>query len=387
MKYLKKIFARSSEQNYDVSTMGQWDLINLRFSKHKLAVFALVIILGLYFVALFANFFCANNPVEKDIEHIYCPPIFPKFSFSKGFYFDAVQQHTDPITLQKTYTVDQNDPVSLGFFVRGYEYRILGFIPSNIHFFGINRNRYKQWQKNSPQKNHSAPQKFLLLGADKFGRDVFSRIIMGARISLSIGLVAIVISFILGVSIGGISGYFGGWVDTFLQRVIEVINAFPKLPLWLALGAALPSSWTSLQVYFGITIILSLMGWTRMARVVRGKILSLREEDYALAAKLLGASDGRIIFRHLVPGFTSHIIVSLTLTIPHMVLGETSLSFLGLGLKPPTISWGVMLQDCMSMQVVKGYPWVLLPVLMIIMMVLCFNFMGDGLRDAADPYS
>lgn len=387
MIMLKKILSGLKKKKFDVSTMSQWDLINLRFNRHKLAVFALIMILGLYFVAIFANFFSINNPIDKDLKQIYCPPIVPKLSFSKGLYFNAIKQHTDPITLEKTYTVDNNDPVPLSFFVSGFNYRILGIIPSNIHFFGVNKEKYYKWEKTDAAKSGGAVPKFLFFGGDKFGRDVFSRIILGARISLSIGVAAIVVSFILGVSLGGISGYFGGVVDMLIQRSIEIINAFPKLPLWLALGAALPRSWSSLQVYFGITLILSLMGWTRMARVVRGKILSLREEDYAVAAKLMGASDNRIIFRHLVPGFTSHIIVSLTMTIPSMILGETSLSFLGLGLKSPTISWGVMLQDCMSMQVVKSYPWLLLPVLMIIMMVLCFNFMGDGLRDAADPYS
>ncbi|MCI5147363.1 MAG: ABC transporter permease, partial [Candidatus Electrothrix sp. AR3] len=261
-----------------------------------------------------------------------------------------------------------------GFWVSGHSYKILGVIPTTRHFFGV-------------RQGAQVGQKFLFFGGDKFGRDIFSRLLHGARISLSIGLLAIVISFILGVSIGGSSGYFGGWIDILIQRLIEVMDAFPKLPLWLALGAALPRTWSSLQVYFGITLILSLIGWTGMARVVRGKILSLREEDYAIAARLMGASHRRIIFRHLVPGFTSHIIVSLTMTVPGMILGETSLSFLGLGLKSPTISWGVMLQDCMSMQVVKNYPWLLLPVLMIILTVLCFNFTGDGLRDAADPYN
>ncbi len=387
MNILKRISDSFRRKKTDVSTMSQWDLINLRFNRHKLAVFALIMIMGLYFIALFADSFAVNDPLEKDIAHIYCPPIFPKFSLDKGLYFNAVKQLTDPITLEKNYTFDPDAPVPLGFFVRDYDYRILGLIPTNIHFFGINQELHRKWNSMNPGRKDATTPKFMLFGADKFGRDVFSRIIIGSRISLSIGIAAIVVSFVLGVSLGGISGYVGGWCDILIQRSIEIINAFPKLPLWLALGAALPRSWNSLQVYLGITLILSLMGWTAKARVVRGKILSLREEDYAVAAKLLGASDARIIFRHLVPGFTSHIIVSLTMTVPAMILGETSLSFLGLGLKPPTISWGVMLQDCMSMQVVKSYPWLLLPAIMIIMMVLFFNFMGDGLRDAADPYS
>jgi len=202
-----------------------------------------------------------------------------------------------------------------------------------------------------------------------------------------VGIVGIVLTFVLGLAIGGVSGYLGGAVDTLIQRAIEITDAFPKLPLWLALGAVMPTDWSPLRVYFGITIVLSLLGWTQLARVVRGKVLSLREEDYAVAARLLGAGHGRVIFRHLVPGFTSHIIVALTLSVPGMILGETSLSFLGMGLRPPVVSWGVLLQDCMNLQAVGSYPWLLLPVVFIVFTVLCFNFLGDGLRDAADPYA
>ncbi|XOF34511.1 MAG: ABC transporter permease [Candidatus Electrothrix sp. YB6] len=361
-------------RNKDIASLSQWQLIALRFNRHRLATVALLLIGGLYTLAFFADSFAVNTPYDKDVRYIYAPPMLPKFSLEQGFYANASIQQTDPVTLRRSYQFTPDTSVPLGFFVKGYTYKLLGLIPTDIHFLGVR------------QRGADAP-KFLLFGGDKFGRDIFSRILLGTRISLSIGVAAIVISFVLGVSIGGMSGYFGGWTDTLIQRLIEVIDAFPKLPLWLSLGAALPRNWSNLQVYFGITIILSLVGWTGMARVVRGKILSLREEDYALAARLMGAGHSRIIFRHLVPGFTSHIIVSLTMTVPGMILGETSLSFLGLGLKPPIISWGVMLQDCMSMQVVKNYPWLLLPVLMIILTVLCFNFIGDGLRDAADPYT
>ena len=225
------------------------------------------------------------------------------------------------------------------------------------------------------------------MGADRVGRDLLCRVSFGSRLSRWVGIVAIVITFILGLSIGGVSGYFGGNVDTVIQRGIEIINAFPQLPLWLALGALVPADWPGLKVYFAITIALSLLGWTGLARVVRGKTLALREEDYAVAARLLGASHSRIIFRHLIPGFTSHIIVVLTMSVPAMILGETALSFLGLGLRPPTVSWGVMLQDCMNLQAVAKYPWLLMPVFPIILAVLCFNFLGDGLRDASDPYA
>lgn len=355
--------------------LSQWQLIRMRFRNHRLAVLSLVVISGLYALAILADTFAINSPREKDLRYIYAPPMLPRFNFADGLYAYRYIQNTDPVTRRKYYVRDSSKRVKLTFGAKGYPYRFIGLIPTTTHFLGV-----------ADSGAAGSASKLMLFGGDKFGRDIFSRILMGARISLSIGIVAIVVSFILGVSIGGISGYLGGKTDVLIQRMIEIINAFPKLPLWLALGAALPRTWSSLQVYFGITIILSLMEWTGLARVVRGRILSLREEDYAMAARLLGAGHGRVIFRHLVPGLTSHIVVSLTMTIPRMILGETSLSFLGLGLKPPTISWGVMLQDCMSMQVVKYYPWLLLPVVMIILTVLCFNFVGDGMRDAADPY-
>jgi peptide/nickel transport system permease protein len=367
----------------DAGSMGQWDLIALRFRRHRLASFSLVLLSGLYFIALFAGFFSMNDPVEKDVRFMFAPPSLPSFSFSRGFYVHPMQRHADPVTQRSYYSLDRGQILPLGFFVQGHPYRVAGLFPSTTHFFGVDATRFEALNGHPPA---GELPRFLLLGGDKFGRDIFSRILQGARISLSIGVVAIVISFVIGVSVGGISGYFGGRIDNLIQRAIEIINAVPKLPLWLALGAALPRSWSNLQVYLGITVILSLMSWTGMARVVRGKILSLREEDYAVAARLLGASHSRVLFRHLVPGFTSHIIVSLTMTVPGMILGETAMSFLGLGLKSPTISWGVMLQDCMSMQVVKSYPWLLLPVGAIILAVMCCNFVGDGLRDAADPY-
>ncbi len=277
----------------------------------------------------------------------------------------------------RTYTEDRQRVVRLGLFTRGEPYRLWGLIPWDRHFLGVRAGK---------EAGGVVPP-FYLLGADRVGHDLLSRAIYGARISLSVGLVAIGATFLLGVILGGISGYVGGWVDTVIQRVIEIINAFPHLPLWLGLAAALPQDWSPLRMYFGITILLSLLTWTGLARVVRGKLLALREEDYAVAARLLGASHGRIIVRHLLPGFSSHIIVSLTLAIPGMILGETALSFLGLGLRPPVVSWGVMLQDCMNIQVVASYPWLMLPSFLIILTVLSFNFLGDGLRDAADPYA
>ncbi|MDQ3815050.1 MAG: ABC transporter permease [Armatimonadota bacterium] len=360
-------------EKQSAATLSQWQLIALRFSRHYLAVGSLFILMVLYSLAIFAEFCAPYTRSWNNVDMIYAPPQLPKFSFQYGFYTNRIERQIDPISLKNYYT-KTDDIVPLGFFVRGEPYKLWGLIPTDRHFFGAHLGG-----ENSGT--------FYFLGADKYGRDVLSRLIYGARISLSIGIVSIIATFLLGATIGGISGYVGGTADTFIQRAIEVINSFPHLPLWLAFAAVLPSDWSPIQTYFAITIVLSLLGWTGLARVVRGKILSLREEDYAVAARLLGASHSRIIFRHLLPGFTSHIIVSLSLSVPGMILGETALSFLGLGLRPPVVSWGVMLQDCLNIDVVANYPWLLMPVVFIILTVLSFNFFGDGMRDAADPYS
>ncbi len=329
-------------------------------------------------LALLAEFFAPTTREWRNLAYAYCPPQLPRFSRARGLHVLGMRRYIDPITLRKSYVEDPVAVVRLGFFVPGEPYRLWGVIPARRHFFGV---------RDAAAPADGAVPAFYFLGADKYGRDTFSRLIYGARVSLSVGLVAIAVTFLLGVTIGGLSGYVGGAVDVVIQRGIEIVSSFPQLPFWLALGAVLPSDWSPLSVYFSITIVLSLIGWTGLARVVRGKILSLREEDYAMAARLLGASHTRILFRHLLPGATSHIIVVLTLSVPAMILGETSLSFLGLGLRPPIVSWGVMLQDCMSLQTVANYPWLLMPVVFIVLTVLCFNFLGDGLRDAADPYA
>ena len=375
---------KSAKKPTSTETLSQWQLIRRQFSKHHLAVASMFMLFVVYLLAIFAEFFAPYTSSWKDLHHTYCPPQIPSFSFSQGMHVNRLNKHVDPISFQKYYVEDKEDVIPLSFFAKGEPYKLWGLIPWDRHFVGVNRDAYK---KGRTEKADEQIPTFFLLGADRYGRDLFTRIVYGARISLSIGLIAIIITFVVGVTIGGISGYVSGRTDNFIQRCIEILNAFPRLPLWLALGAAMPPAWSSLKVYFAITIVLSLLGWTGLARVVRGKILSLREEDYATAAKLLGAGHGRIIFRHLVPGFTSHIIVSLTLRVPTMILGETSLSFLGLGLRPPIVSWGVMLQDCNNMQVVANYPWLLLPVIFIIVTVLSFNFFGDGMRDAADPYA
>ena len=362
-----------------VGTLSQWQLVQRGFSRHRLAVTGLFLLGVLYTLATFCEFFSPYPSRWKNLDFVYCPPQLLRFDFEHGLHVYPMRKQIDPVTLKKDYVEDSSAAVPIGFFVKGEPYELWGVIPAETHFLGV--------ENFQDQETGLAPGTFFLLGADKYGRDIFSRIVYGTRVSLSVGLVAIVLTLVLGVVIGGISGYVSGRADNLIQRSIEIINAFPKLPLWLALGAAMPAEWSPLRTYFAITIVLSLLGWTSLARVVRGKLLSLREEDYAVAARLLGASHARIIFRHLVPGFTSHIIVVLTLTVPAMILGETSLSFLGLGLRPPVVSWGVMLQDCMSMEVVANYPWLLLPLIFIVVTVLSFNFVGDGMRDAADPYS
>jgi peptide/nickel transport system permease protein len=342
----------------------------------------------MYIIAIFAEFFAPYNPQWRVLDRAYCPPQIPRYSLSEGFYVYQMRRYVDPVTFRKSYIEDKTDVINLSFFVKGTPYKLLGLIPSSRHFFGVKNDVVLSSKENfSELADEIPPPTFYMLGADKYGRDILTRVLYGARISLSVGVVAIVVTFALGITVGGISGYLGGAVDNFIQRSIEIINSIPKLPLWLALGAIMPDDWSSLRIYFSITIVLSLLGWTRLARVVRGKLLSLREEDYVTAAYLLGASHKRIIFRHLLPGFTSHIIVSLTMTVPWMILGETTLSFLGVGLRPPVVSWGVMLQDCMNMTTVANYPWLLLPAAFIVLTVLCFNFFGDGMRDAADPYS
>lgn len=363
------------------NTESQWALTRRRFARHRLAGAGLSVLLFLYLVALLAEPIAPYAAQWRDLNHVYCPPQLPRYSFAHGLHVRGVIPHVDPITLRRTYLEDPDFIVPLRLFARGEPYRLWDLIPLERRLLGVDRDVVRSLAKDG------ATPSFYLLGADRFGHDIFSRLIYGARVSLSVGIMAIVVTFLLGVVIGGISGYIGGTLDTIVQRIIEIINAFPHLPLWLALGAALPQDWSPLAVYFAITIVLSLLSWTGLARVVRGKILSLREEDYAVAARLIGASHTRILFRHLLPGFTSHIIVVLTLSVPAMILGETALSFLGLGLRPPIVSWGVLLQDCLNVQTVANYPWLLMPVGAVIVTVLSFNFLGDGLRDAADPYS
>lgn len=357
-----------------------------RFRRHKVAMASAVILVLMYLVAVFAEFVSPYDPnatiesaaLEFNRAAKYVPPQIPSFidgegnfSLRPGVY--GVQQFRDSETLRITYTPDKSTWYPIYFFVEGPPYELWGLWEMDLHLFGL-----------SPENEEGT---IFLLGSDRLGRDLFSRIIYGSRISLSIGLVSVFLSLALGVVLGGMSGYYGGYVDNAIQRVIEFIRSIPSIPLWMALSAALPPAWPPEVRYFGITVILSLIGWTGLARVVRGRFLSLREEDFVMAARFSGNREMRIILRHMVPSFMSHIIASLTLSIPGIILAETSLSFLGLGLRQPTISWGVLLQEAQNIRTVALSPWLLLPGFAVVIAVLAFNFLGDGLRDAADPYA
>lgn len=352
---------------------SQWQLIWWKFKKHKLAVFSIYVLIILYIFAIFCEFISPYDPWRRFEEYKNAPPqkihIYDeKNGLQKPFVY-GMYQKMDMETFRKIFIEDKSKKYTLKLFVRGDKYKMWGLFHSDLHLFG------------------SEDGPVFLFGTDELGRDLFSRVIYGARISLSIGLVGVFLSFLLGIILGGVSGYFGGTTDEIIQRTIDFLQSIPTIPLWMALSAAVPRSWPVTKTYFAITIILSVVGWTGLARVVRGKLLSLREEDFTLAARLAGASEWRIIMRHLLPSFTSHLIVSITLSIPGMILGETALSFIGLGLQPPAVSWGVLLQDAQQIIAVAHYPWRIIPALFVIITVLSFNFLGDGLRDAADPYA
>ena len=353
---------------------SQWQLMWWKFRKHRMAMAAGLVIVALYVVAVFCEFLAPYTLNHTQVPYAFAPPQRLNFVSDEGVHlrpfvygFKGVRH---PETLRKFYIVDREQRYAIRLFVRGAPYRFWGLFETDVHLFGVDEGGT-----------------LFLLGTDHLGRDLLSRIIYGSRISLTIGLVGVTLSFVFGLVIGVVSGYYGGWIDNLIQRGIEILRSFPSIPLWMALAAALPSSWSPLQIYMGITVVLSFIGWTGLARQVRGKILSLREEDFATAALIVGASRWRIMTRHLLPSFMSHIIVSLTLAVPGMILGETSLSFLGLGLRPPVTSWGVLLKEAQNVQAVAFQPWLLTPVIFVIITVLAFNFVGDGLRDAADPYS
>jgi peptide/nickel transport system permease protein len=365
--------ARAGEQRIFVAS--QWQLMWWRFRKHKLAVASAFVILGFYVVVVGADFLAYADPDLSEAQRSLMPPqrlyLFDGWRFAP--HVRAVKGARDPQTFKRVYRADPDDKIPVRFFAQGFEYRFLGFIPTTRHLIGVDGDR-------------DAAKTIFLLGTDVQGRDLWSRLVYGTRISLTIGLIGVSMSLVLGVLLGGLSGFYGGFVDTLIQRVIEILRSIPTIPLWMGLAAALPRDWTILQVYFAITIIISLLGWTELARVVRGRFLALREEDFVVSARLVGCSQMRTIFVHMVPSFMSHIIAATTLALPAMIVSETALSFLGLGLRPPAISWGVLLQQAQNVQTVAISPWLMLPALPVIVAVMAFNFLGDGLRDAADPY-
>ena len=361
--------SRAEEAHFVAS---QWQLIWRKFRRHRLARLGAAVITIFVVLAVFAEFWSPYDIYERHTDLVHLPPqrvrLWHEGKLQRPFVYGVTSERSTT-TFFLEFSEDKSHRYPVRFFVRGADYKLLGLVPSNIHFFGVDE-----------------PGVIHLLGTESIGRDVLSRILYATRVSLSVGLVGIAISFILGCLLGGISGYFGGAPDMIIQRIIEFLQNIPQIPLWMALSAALPPVWPIIQVYFGITIILSIFGWTGLARVVRGKLLATREEDYVLAAKIAGSGEPRILVRHLLPSFTSYLIVSITLAIPQMILGETALSFLGIGMRPPAVSWGVLLQQAQNIRSVTLYPWLIIPALLVVLTVLAFNFLGDGLRDAADPY-
>jgi peptide/nickel transport system permease protein len=362
----------NKDATYEI--LSQRQLIWRKFKRHKVALVSLYALLLLYFIVLFAEFFSPYDAFQRHSTHLLSPPTPIRFidaegNFSFRPFVYKMTNELDRQTFQRTYVEDTSEKFYLQLFVEGTPYKLLGFIETNIRFVGVQE-----------------PGKLLVFGTDSLGRDILSRMLLGARTSLFVGLLGLAISFILGLVFGGISGYYGGTIDLFIQRLTEFFQSLPTLPLWMALAALVPPEWSSIQVYFGISSVLAIIGWTGLARIVRGKLISLREEDYVMAAHLSGVSERAIIARHLLPGFTSYLIVFLTLAIPQMILGETALSYLGLGIRAPAVSLGTLLQDAQNVQTITLSPWLLIPGGLVIFIVIAFNFLGDGLRDAADPY-
>lgn len=353
-----------------------WKLMWWKFRKHRLAVISAVVLIVLYAAALLAEVVAPYDPFAFDSRYTYTPPqavhFFDAAGQFKGPFTYELTKFRDPKTFELVFTEDTEKAHPIRLFVVGESYKLWGVFKADMHLFGV--------------ADTDKSGTMFLLGTDDKGRDLLSRLIFGTRVSLSVSLIGTALSLALGVLLGGISGYFGGWIDNLVQRTIELFQSIPTLPLWMGLAAAIPLNWDPLNVYLLITVLLSLLSWTSMARVVRGRFLAMREEDFVLAAKLLGASDMRIILKHMVPSFMSHIIAVTTVTIPELILNETALSFIGLGLRPPVISWGVLLQDAQNVSTIALAPWLLLPAAVLVVTIVAFNFVGDGLRDAADPY-
>lgn len=365
--------ATGAELEDRVAVASNWKLVWWRFRRHHLAMASAGLLILLYLIVLFPSFFSTQDPERTDARQAFIPVqsihLFDEGKLSP--WVPAIVGKRNPTTLRMEWTADTKKKVPVHFLGAGPQWRVFGLIPTHVHLVAA----------------ADPNQRIFLLGSDRLGRDQWSRIMHGTQTSMTVGLVAVALSVILGVVLGGISGYVGGKTDQVIQRIIELLQSVPTIPIWLALSAALPRDWTPTQVFFAITVILSLVGWTTLGREVRGRFLALREEDFVLAARLAGCSRMRIILRHMVPTFISHIIATSSLAIPVMIINETSLSFLGLGIRPPAISWGVLLQEAQNIQTLALAPWLLIPGLVVIVSVLAFNLVGDGLRDAADPYS
>ncbi|MBN2499327.1 MAG: ABC transporter permease [Anaerolineales bacterium] len=371
---LDKSQREAEDKKIKYYTATQFQLMWWRFRRHKLAIFGSAILFLFFLIVIFAEFFAVVGGQTRDDTYPLGPPQLPHFIDTSGnFHLSpfvyGVKTERDSVTLALKLVTDESMTYPVRFFIKGEPYKLFGLIPGNIHFIGIEDGIFHPF------------------GTDDLGRDIFSRTMFATRISLSIGVLGVMLSFFLGLFIGGISGYFGGRIDFLIQRLTEFIRSIPTLPLWMAISAALPKEWSALQIYFAITVILSLIGWTHLARRVRGKLLSVRNEDFVIAARLAGSSDARIISRHLLPSFLSYIIVDLSVSFPYMILGETSLSFIGLGLRPPIVSWGTLLQASQNIRTIAMHPWMFIPALFVIAAVLAFSFVGDGARDAADPYA
>jgi peptide/nickel transport system permease protein len=360
-----------------VSVATQWQLVWWRFRRHKLALVSVGVLGVFYVLVLFADFFAYADPIASEAQRGLIAPQAIHLSDDTGAFnpnVEALVGTRDQVSFKRVYVVDPSQRVPVRLLAQGFEYRLLGFIPMDRHLLGVEA------------EGKSAENSLFLLGTDVQGRDQWSRLMYATQISMLIGLASVALSLALGVVLGGLAGYFGGLLDTLVMRLVEILRSIPTIPLWMGVGAALPKEWDIARVFFVMTIIFALIQWTELARVVRGRFLSLREEDFVMAAELAGCGRMRIIFRHMVPSFLSHIIAATTLALPAIIIFETSLSFLGLGMRPPAISWGVMLQQASNVQTLAISPWLMLPAIPVILAILAFNFLGDGLRDAADPY-